>query len=578
MRKLIQIFLRRTGLWGIPLILASGCFFYGVWEKGWDHTFINGDGKGYYAHLPAVFIYHDLSFGFIEAYEKEHYQPGQLCDFRQPVEGGTVNRYYVGTAVAQLPFFLVTHIVCKSFGLDADGYSRPYQYTILFAASFYLFVGLWALSSLLNFFFRERARIIALISITLATPLLFYTIYNPDFSHIYSFAFITLFVKYAIVFFIRPSSKSLMLLSLLLGMIALIRPVNLIIVGILPFMAANLNDLTFKIQYVLRNYLSLIAGIAIFTAIICIQLIIYYFQTGNFLVYSYGDAGFNFLNPEFLNFLFSFRKGAFLYTPLLFISLAGFIFLFRHNKYKFLTLFLFLVFVIYILSSWSVWTYGMTYGQRPLIEYYFVFALLIGYFVQFPANKTVKVAAISLVFLTIPHNLMQMSQHRHYILHWDEMDKEKYLKVFFRTDPVYYGYLWNPILPVKEDTTGYSPIYVSQSDSGFLLKPGSSIVPLTFQANGTDSVDIVLVLSVFPEHDALKKNKLHVMVRRKIQFNKEGHDFELTLRNLEALKWNEVTKQIKLPTFSSGEEFTVTVANYGKYNFRIEKVRVLRKR
>jgi hypothetical protein len=577
MRKLINTFLRKTGFWGIPLIIATGSFLYGVSEKGWDHTFINGDGKGYYAYLPAVFIYHDLTFGFIETYEKEHYQPGQLCDFRQPVEGGIVNRYYAGTAVAQLPFFLVTHFACKSLGLNADGYSRPYQYTILFAACFYLFAGLWALSSFLHFFFREKTRILILVCIALATPLLFYTIYNPDFSHIYSFAFITLFVKYAMAFFTRPTSKFLLILSFLLGIVALIRPVNLIIVAIIPFMATNQNDLTAKIQYMFRKYLSLMVGITIFTLVISIQLIIYYIQTGHFLVYSYGDAGFNFLNPEFFNFLFSFRKGAFLYTPLLFISLAGFVFLFRYDKYKFFTLLLFLVFVIYILSSWSVWTYGMTYGQRPLVEYYFVFALLIGYFVQFPGNK-LKAAAISLVILTIPHNLMQMSQHRHYILHWDEMDKDKYLKVFFRTDPVYYGYLWNPIFPVQDDTTGYTRFSVSQPDSGFYLQPKAFIVPLTFQANGTDSVDIVLVLPVFPENDALKKNKLHVMVRRKLKINQEGHDFELTLRNLEAQKWNDVSKKIKLPAYASGEEFSVTISNYGKYSFRIGKVQVLRKR
>ncbi|HEX3008885.1 MAG TPA: hypothetical protein VHO90_14875, partial [Bacteroidales bacterium] len=451
--------------WGVPLLIALCCLISGIKEKGWDQTFINGDGKGYYAYLPAVFIYHDLSFGFIETYEKEHYQPGQLCDFRQPVEGGIVDRYYVGTAVAQLPFFIVTHSICKLTGWDSDGYSRPYQYTVLIAACFYLFIGLWALFSFLGDFCLRPIRIaFTLTCIVFGTPLLFYTIYNPDFSHIYSFAFVSLFVMCAHRFFSKPEKQLIYLLAFLLGMIAIIRPVNLIIVLALPFLASGWQNFIAKIKFVFKDYATLLLpAILIFAAISFIQLLIYYLQTGNFIVYSYGDAGFDFLHPNFINFLFSYRKGMFLYTPLLFISMGGFIFLFKENKYRFVTLLLFLIAVVYALSSWKVWTYGMTYGQRPIIEYYFVFAILLSYILHSLSNKVHAGIAISILTLTIAHNLLQMSQHRHYILHWDEMTREKYWKVFLRTDPLYYGYLWNPLLPILEDTVGYkaaSPAFI----------------------------------------------------------------------------------------------------------------------
>lgn len=39
-------------------------------DNPWDRM-ISSDGKGYYAYLPAVFIYHDLNFGFIPQYEKD---------------------------------------------------------------------------------------------------------------------------------------------------------------------------------------------------------------------------------------------------------------------------------------------------------------------------------------------------------------------------------------------------------------------------------------------------------------------------------------------------------------------------
>ncbi|HOI87852.1 MAG TPA: hypothetical protein PLV51_08335, partial [Lentimicrobium sp.] len=34
---------------------------------------LESDAKGYYAYLPAVFIYHDLNFGFFDSIEKGAY-------------------------------------------------------------------------------------------------------------------------------------------------------------------------------------------------------------------------------------------------------------------------------------------------------------------------------------------------------------------------------------------------------------------------------------------------------------------------------------------------------------------------
>ena len=34
------------------------------WGEGKPHTIIKADGKGYYAHLPALFIFQDMNFGF----------------------------------------------------------------------------------------------------------------------------------------------------------------------------------------------------------------------------------------------------------------------------------------------------------------------------------------------------------------------------------------------------------------------------------------------------------------------------------------------------------------------------------
>lgn len=576
MKQFLTSIFQKHIKWTAPLVIAIGVLLYGVSEKGWDNTFINGDGKGYYAYLPAVFIYHNLSFSFIEKYEKEHYQPGQYCDFRQPVKGGVVNRYYIGTAVAQLPFFLITHLSCKTLGLDADGYSRPYQYTVLFAACFYLFIGLWSLWSLLSNFFKKRINLFILICLTFATPLLFYTVFNPDFSHIYSFAFISLFVNLCYQYFKSTQKKLIPLLFFILAIVTLIRPVNIIIILAVPFLSGNWSSLVQGISAGLKNYYSIIGGLAIFIAIIFIQLLVYRLQTQSFLVYSYGEAGFDFLHPNFVKFLFSYRKGLFVYTPLLFICMGGFFYLYKESRYQFFTLLLFLLAVIYALSAWSVWSYGMTYGQRPFIEYYFLFAILLGYLLSFGKNKVFSGIIFFLVLLSIPLNLIQMSQHRHYILHWDDMTKEKYWKVFLRTDPVYYGYLWNPVSPILDNSAEYtreiSPI--KQLPYNITLDPNQT-KGITFSPGSSkDSLRCVLSLKVLPQSDKLKKNSILVLVRQVHKPYSDDYNFEINLRNLNYQKWNDIQKQINIPA-SSMDTFAVSFLNKGKYKFNIKEVKIL---
>ena len=76
------------------------------WGENKPQTIIEADGKGYYAHLPALFIFNDLNFGFFEEYEgKKYYNKYLYYDYLKEFEGKRYNKYYVGTAVTMAPFF-----------------------------------------------------------------------------------------------------------------------------------------------------------------------------------------------------------------------------------------------------------------------------------------------------------------------------------------------------------------------------------------------------------------------------------------------------------------------------------------
>jgi len=101
-----------------------------------DEKFI-GDGKGYYDYLPSIFIHHDLvrkDFPLSES--PDVYDRIAKMDVYVAYKDHMVNMYPCGTALLELPFFVVTYQISEFKGDHADGYGLPFQRTISIAALF----------------------------------------------------------------------------------------------------------------------------------------------------------------------------------------------------------------------------------------------------------------------------------------------------------------------------------------------------------------------------------------------------------------------------------------------------------
>jgi len=122
--------------------------------KGYSDGIIEADGKGYYAYLPAIFIYHDLNFSFYDEIENQKYKSEyHYYEYRIGAEGKVINKYYAGTAVAMAPFFLVGHFLSILTTQPLDGYSWYYTFMINIAGLFWLLIAvLYCLRS--NFIFQ----------------------------------------------------------------------------------------------------------------------------------------------------------------------------------------------------------------------------------------------------------------------------------------------------------------------------------------------------------------------------------------------------------------------------------------
>ena len=407
-----------------------------VGPGGWWRDTIHNDAKGYYAYLPAVFIYNDLNFNFFTYADSALQLSKSPCDYRLIQHDKHVNKYYSGVAVAQMPFFFAAHgYALADPEARADGYSYPYIYGICLAAIFYAILGLYLLNKILLLYNISLANRIITLWVTLfGTNLFQYTVGEPGMSHVYSFAFVALFVYHVLLWLQSYRFKNLVVASIALGMIMLIRPVNVMVVMFLPFLADSLQNFIAAAKQWVSNYRNIAVTLLVPPAIFSIQLIIYKIACGHFFVYSYGGKTFDFLHAKIFAILFSYKKGLFLYTPVLLIAMGGLIIFLRQNPFKGISFFLAFLGVTYVLSSWWSWWYGGSFSGRPFIEYFPL--LMIGFAVVLNAMKNRITKGITIVLLVAMVVLCQLQtwQYRHGYLHWDSTTEEMYWGNFFIVD------------------------------------------------------------------------------------------------------------------------------------------------
>lgn len=442
LKKLIQLITRFSN--ELILIGALICFFniYGFFNNKQSEIIVS-DGFGYYSYLPAKFIYKDYSYSFLKENHKKHYRYTGLPDFTNQVNKKKVNKYFVGVAVLLLPFFLIAHWISVLFGYPPDGFSLIYQYFTALGGMFYLWVGCRYTARLMRLYMAPELLITFILGcLVFGTILYHYVVLEPSMSHVYSFAAIAAFLYYMKKLFLENNSKYLIAASIALGFVTIIRPVNGLVVLALPFLAGDPQTLLAGLLNIFKRFKMLLISLTVFGLIVFIQFLVWYDQAGVFIVWSYGDEGFDFSNPHLLGVLFSYKKGLFIYTPLAFLAVLGFFYL-RKRSFELLSLLGFLFVTLYVMSSWHSWYYGMSFGFRPFIDYFAIVALLLYFAFEALRLLAVKIAFAALMLSSIYINQVQDYQYRNYILHWSTMTAEKYWKVFLSMDEKYRGYLWN---------------------------------------------------------------------------------------------------------------------------------------
>ncbi|MBN2274520.1 MAG: hypothetical protein JXK95_09325 [Bacteroidales bacterium] len=431
--------MKRISFSGITVLILSITI---IWVSfnicNWKNpdSVIAWDVKSYYAYLPATFIYKDLTFSFRQ--DKPEYSDW-FWPFTAP-NGGLVIITSMGMSMLYSPFFFLAHgYTIMTSPEEATGFSKPYAFMLVMSTIFYASVGLIFLRKLLLRFFNDTVSTFVIIAVFLGTNLFCYSTTHSVMSHAYSFCLITIFILFTDRWYDHPNVKNSIVLGLTGGLISLIRPTNIIVVVLFIFWNWHgYSEIRTRLQLFYKKGLMILIIILTAFLIWLPQLIYWKSITGHWLYYSYGpDNQFFFNNPQWFKVLFSFRNGWFIYSPIMFVAVAGIAFMIKNYKIIFFPVLIYFILNVYIVSSWWCWWYGGSFGLRAFIDSYAVYALPLGVVFQrtFPVKKIYRYCLFSLYLILIIICQFFSYKYRYGSIHFDSMTHEALFDSFWRLKP-----------------------------------------------------------------------------------------------------------------------------------------------
>jgi len=402
------------------------------------------DVFGYYLYLPLTFIYHDLGLSdrsIIDTIIQQYHSTGSFYQSFQSPTGDWVMRYPIGLSIMYSPFFFIGHLYALVSDYPADGFSMPYQYAIWWGSMLFAFTGIIVLRKVLQKFFQDKIVAVLLIVLTLGTNYTLHTSIHGQgaMPHDYLFTLYSFILWFTIRWHETYKIKYALLLALVCGLAMLSRPSEIVALLIPIFWGVyDKQTIYHKINLIKEKKNQLIAFAIVLTALGFIQFTYWKIYTGSFLFDSYYNPGegLDLFPPHTIDSLFSFRNGWLIYTPVMIFALIGFVFLYKKDKGLFAPFFIFFILNLWIVTSWTIWWNGPSFGQRYLIASYPTLAIPLGFFLTtiFEKKKLYKYSLGIILGFLICLNIFQSWQMASGILPTPRMTKAAYFAAFGETE------------------------------------------------------------------------------------------------------------------------------------------------
>jgi hypothetical protein len=406
------------------------------------------DVFGYYLYLPQAVIAKDLRIpdaSFAQDLRQRIDASGSLYQLKRLENGNHVMKYSMGMAVLYTPGFFVGHAIAGLTGAPQDGISPPYLTSLWIWCILVSLAGIWLLRAVLVRLFDHGMASLALVLIVFGTNYLAHITMSGQnaMSHNFLFTGYALLMWCTMRWYEAPSMRRVIPLALTAGLMVLARPSELVCLFFpLLWPHAEARGLRGRAAFLARHgrQVAVFAGILILIGIP--QFIYWKSVTGHFLYTGYGNdagEGFNWTRPYTWEVLFGYRKGWFLYTPLMLLAFAGMVPLYFRHRGLFWLITVYTLCNVYWVSAWSCYWYSWCFGQRALIPAMAVMALpltalweslgLGARWWQRPAFVGVLVIALGCVTL----NILQSRQYGIFVLNGHLMTKEYYWATFLKS-------------------------------------------------------------------------------------------------------------------------------------------------
>lgn len=440
----IRKILRSNWFFACILLLIGFVYFQNSdKEFGWTNKdrfekfSVKADCSGYYAYLPEVFYYQN-DYRFLKEKIQPRYPKEGFDYFTIPDgKGGFTNKCYAGPAVVLSPFFACAHMHASSIGEQTDGYSWPYHFWLsigCIVVALFGFIGLRKLLKRLGL--SETTTLFTVFSLALATNLKYYSTIEMPMAHVFSFTMNTWALYFSLKWLQTKTFKSLILTSVFLGLCFIIRPTNLLICLLIPFMVSWKEFVSVLIGNFKNKRIVLV--FFVFLSVISIQFLNIYEQTGKFGYNIYEGESFKYLSsPYIYELLFGFNRGLFIYCWIFALAAFGLVFLFFKNRRLFYGVALTFSVTLYLMASWWSWWYGGAFGMRALVDYFPIYFLPAAYLFE-ASNKWLKMVYIAFLVISINVYAIMEYQYKNNILTYELYSDEHFKRSFLHIEKRYY--------------------------------------------------------------------------------------------------------------------------------------------
>lgn len=408
-------------------------------ERG-NYGVIDWDNFGYYLYLPAIFIHNDIKLVdnvWVKEAQKKYHLSSNYYQAHRIENRNHIIQYTAGMAFLYGPAFVVGHQVAKLTEHPADGFSKPYQIAVLLQSFLMVFLGLFFLRKLALSYFSDQLSTLLIFLLCVGTNFLQIVPANISSPHVYLFGFYAALLYLIHLWHNKPQFKYSLLIGFLSALMILSRPNELLFLLVpVLWLGGEFKNYKQKALFFWKNKKHIFAVALPLGLFGLVQPLYWHYTTGEWIFDSYTNEDFKLLSPYLKEYLFSYKKGWLLYTPIMVIGLIGLFITVKKNRGVGVPLTLFILLNVWVLSSWDCWWYADSFSQRSIVQSYPIFLLPFGFFIQ-ELNlhlKRIKIPVVILLAGIVVFNIFQVWQFEHGIIHSQRMTKEYYWSIIGETD------------------------------------------------------------------------------------------------------------------------------------------------